>query len=64
MGLPGVSSESQESGRDTCYDLLHRYGLRWRAPFSYNPKVLTTHDLSDVRRIVALDRLFSRRNGV
>jgi hypothetical protein len=64
MGLPGVSSESHESGHDTCYNLLHRYGLRCRAPFPYNPKVLTTDELSNARRIVALNGLFLWRNGV
>jgi hypothetical protein len=47
MELPGVSSDSHDSGRKACYNLLHRYGLRLRAPFSYNPKVFVTDEHTD-----------------
>ena len=47
MGLPGVSSDSHDSGRKACYSLLYGYGLRLRAPFSYNPKVFVTNILTD-----------------
>jgi len=47
MGLPGVSFESHDSGRNACCNLLQRYGLRLRAPFSYNPKVFVTDEHTD-----------------